>query len=277
MAARMHDNRSPLPEFGAPPVVETVLGVEFAPLGPWGIPHFGLFWHGIRGEFDRFEVQPHLSSQIEQFGDERGQPPPMFIDLLPPQVRCWFISRDDKTLIQVQNSRFMLNWRKGDGQTAYPRYEQTVRPRFVSAWQSFSTFVKDHELGDIAVAQCEVTYVNHLEIGVGWKDATDIGEVFPMWAGKTLGEFLPPPERVHFGANYLLPGSLGRLRVTMQPAFRSSDGSEILQLTLTARGRPQSSSQSDVINWLDLGREWVVRGFADITSPKMHSIWNRAR
>lgn len=274
----MQDNRRPFPEFDAPPVVETVLGVEFAPLGSWGVPHFGLFWHGIQGEYDHFEVQPPLSSQIEQFGEERAQPEQPFFDLLPTQARCWFISLDDRTLIQVQNGRFLLNWRKGEGQTPYPRYEQTVRPRFVAAWQSFTRFVEDQKLGEIAVAQCEVTYVNHLPIGAGWKDASDISEVFPVWAGRTLGEFLPQPERVHFGANYLLPGRRGRLRVTMQPAFRSSDHSEILQLTLTARGRPQSSSEADILAWLDLGREWVVRGFADITSTKMHEeIWRRTR
>ena len=42
-----------LPSFDAPPVNETVLGVEFTPLAKWSIPHFGLFWSRIRDEYPR--------------------------------------------------------------------------------------------------------------------------------------------------------------------------------------------------------------------------------
>jgi hypothetical protein len=59
----MVDTGRPLPDFGAPPVVETALGVEFAPLRKWSVPHFGVFWNEIKSDYPRFEVQPALASQ----------------------------------------------------------------------------------------------------------------------------------------------------------------------------------------------------------------------
>jgi hypothetical protein len=62
----------------------------------------------------------------------------------------------------------------------------------------------------------------------------------------------------------------------LKPAIRNEDGVEILQLTLTARGKPDGSDLESVLNWLDVGRQWVVRGFTDFTSEQMHTLWERS-
>ncbi len=272
----MASPKETLPEFDSPPVIETALGVEFVPLSAWGIPHFGLFWGEIREEFDRFEIQPPLATQIERFGAESWQQPKATVEFLQsPEVRCWFVHRDNEALLQIQNNRFNYNWRKNAGAAGYPRYEKNIRPAFDREWSRFTRFIESQQLGVIDVIQCEVTYVNHLELGVGWRTAADLHDVFPCWSGAFPGGFLPSPERVHFGVNFLMPDDLGRLRVTLQPAVRGSDGVEVLQLTLTARGRPAGTEASAVLNWLDLGRSWVVRGFHDLTSPKMHYLWKK--
>jgi hypothetical protein len=48
-----------------------------------------------------------------------------------------------------------------------------------------------------------------------------------------------------------------------------------VQLRLTARGLPDGQDLDGVLAWMDLGREWIVRGFADITSPSAHALWER--
>jgi hypothetical protein len=63
----------------------------------------------------------------------------------------------------------------------------------------------------------------------------------------------------------------------MLHAFRFSDAKETLQLTVSARGKPASGSTSDILEWLDLGREWVVRGFTDFTSETVHELWRRKK
>jgi len=176
----------------------------------------------------------------------------------------------------VQGNRFTHNWRKTGPTDAYPNYDESVRPAFERTWQRFLDFVNENQLGEVNVVQCEVSYINHLEVGQGLTSVSELHEVFPCWSGKANGTFLPAPENVGFDVTYPMPSHEGRLHVSMQPAIRHQDGQEILQLTLTARGKPKGSDPDSVLAWLDKGREWVVRGFTDFTSTKMHRLWQRS-
>jgi len=266
-----------LPDFESPPVIETVLGVEFSPLARFSIPHFGMFWQTIRADYPNFSVQPPLDPQIEGAGD--GKPPKgpgVLIRILGhPPVRCWFINAKNTELVQLQSDRFLFNWRKIVGTEAYPHYDDHTRPVFCREWERFCSFLRDNELGQPQVRQCEITYVNHLEKGQGWQSLADMASIFPCWSGRMTGSFLPVPEAVEIGSGYQLPGGSGRLRITIQPAIRHTDQKEVLQLTLAVRGKPASGNTQDILKWLDLGREWIVRGFTDFTSEAMHKLWRR--
>ena len=265
-----------LPKFRLPPVTETVLGVEFAPLVGWRVPHFGLFWNRIRDRFPKYEIKPPLDTQIEQFNGPARPVSPAIQVLLEPEVRCWFIDASDRALIQVQNNRFTYNWRKTGPDDAYPHYDETIRPAFERIWNEYQAFVAAEQIGELNIVQCEVTYVNHLEIGKGWRSPAEISNIFPFLSNSIGRGFLPMPERLGFNITFRLPDKQGRLRISMSPAVRHTDGSEVLQLNLTARGKPVSSDTASVLGWLDTGREWVVRGFADVTSDAMHAIWEKA-
>jgi len=266
---------SPLPDYDAPPVIETVLGVQFTPLEKWDIPHFGMYWHDIRGDFPSFQVQPPLESEVERFDRPIGRRSLSLQLVSRPEVRCWFIDGTERTLVQIQRNRLTYNWRKRAGEDAYPHYERATRPAFERELTRFSGFLEQHNLGCIDIIQCEVTYVNHIDIGDTWKSAADLPQLFPSWSGICSGSFLPPPDDVALNVTYRMPEKKGRLRVSVQPAIRTTDGVETLQLTLTARGKPESGDLPSALRWLDLGREWVVRGFTDFTSKKMHAIWKR--
>jgi uncharacterized protein (TIGR04255 family) len=265
-----------LPDYDAPPVIETVLAVEFAALERWEIPHFGLFWHNIQSYYPRYEVNAPLISEIERPRLEFRPPQVPRVEVLSkPQVRCWFLNEANTELIQIQDDRFVHNWRKVVGTEPYPHYEDHIRPTFERDWQEFCDFLASEKLGAPDVRQCDVTYVNHIDRGKGWETMADLPKLFPCWAGASSGNFLPPPESALFNVSYLMPEDRGRLRIALLHAFRSSDATETLQLTLTARGKPESSASSDILEWLDLGREWVVRGFTDFTSERMHQVWRR--
>src|SRR5438874_10786963 len=106
-----------LPDFENPPVIETVLGVQFAPLSRFTVPYFGLYWQKIKHEYDHFEVYPPLASLIEEFGTAvPSRPPPrqpqVSIELTnEPGIRCWFLDKSENNLIQVQQDRFVHNWK----------------------------------------------------------------------------------------------------------------------------------------------------------------------
>jgi len=267
--------KGPLPDFTDPPVIETVLGVQFAPLESFSIPHFGLYWAKIRTSYPKCEIQPPLDPVFEEFGIQSRKDLSIGIEIASaPSLRCWYINETSTQLIQVQRDRFIQNWRKVKGDEVYPRYE-TLRPSFEREWQRFCEFLEHERLGIPKVNQCEVTYVNHIEPGREWHSYGEIDKVIAYWSGSSLGDFLPEPEMVSLNVTYLMPDKGGRLRVIAQPAIRPRDAKEVLQLNLTARGRPKSSSLDDILDWFDLGREWIVRGFTDFTSREMHRVWGR--
>ena len=182
-------NELHLPRYKVPPVIETVIGIEFTGLEKWEVPHFGVFWSRIKDEFPNCQAKPPLRSEIEQFDKPQPPPVPQFQVVSGPEIRCWFIDADNRTLIQVQRDRFVFNWRKRGVTDAYPHYDESIRPAFQRVWQQFLEFVDQQQLGQVNVVQCEVTYVNHLDNGKGWNSASDLHEVFPCWSGRTNGEF----------------------------------------------------------------------------------------
>jgi uncharacterized protein (TIGR04255 family) len=192
-----------------------------------------------------------------------------------PEARLWFIGRDKSSLIQVQHDRFLFNWRKENAKDSYPRYEDFVRPAFEKEFVRFVRFLEQQKLAAPDIVQCEVSYVNHIPKGEGWNVADDWKKVFTRFADAPRRDFLPAPESLRLSANFIIPERRGRLRISANPAIRQNDQAEVIALNLTARGRPESASTASVLAWLDMGREWVVRGFADFTSDEMHAIWER--
>jgi uncharacterized protein (TIGR04255 family) len=269
------DGVTRLPEFADPPVNETVLSIQFAPIANFWIPHYGLYWATIRREFPRFEVHPALPSVTEQFGEPVMRQASLGIQLIKePDVRCWFLDQGGGRLIQVQRDRFIHNWRQISGKENYPRYP-SVRQTLETEWSRFCDFLRTEGLDSPQVNQCEVTYVNHIEYGRGWNGYGELNKAISLWSGAGSSNFLPSPERANMEVHYRLPSDLGRLHVSVEPVIRARDSKEVLQLTLTARGAPKSSSVTGILDWMDLGRAWVVKGFTDFTTASMHAIWGR--
>ena len=265
----------PIPRFDRPPVYETVLGLQFNPLKGFSIPHYGLYWGVIRGDYPTYEVHPPLSPAVERFGSELRKNAKAGIEIVPvPDIRTWFLNSDGTILLQVQKDRFLQNWRKAQEGDVYPHYDQ-LKPKYLQEWRTFCRFLEDLGIERPDVNQCEVTYVNHIDVDLGPRRYGELQTVVSCWSGKSSGNFLSDPESVSFNSRYLLPEGKGRLHVTLQPAIRRSDAKEILRLNLTVRGRPKSSEANDIAEWLDLGHEWVVRSFADVTTEEMHKIWGR--
>ncbi len=261
-------------DFERPPVTETILGVQFAPLEGFTLPYVGLLWSAFRSRYPNQEVKPPLTPVVEDFGPPR--PASIGIQLSQePDARFWFIDETTTQLIQVQRDRFIRNWRKAPPpHDAYPRYDE-LRPRFEEDWQTFLSFLRREQLGTPAVNQCEVTYINHIELGRGWESMGQAHKVLRFLQHPSGQEFLPAPEALVANVRYLMPERRGRLHIASQPAVRRDDGKQVMQVTLTARGKPASSELRDIVQWFDLGHEWIVRGFVDVTTPAMHELWGR--
>ena len=267
-----------LPDFDNPPVIETVLSIQFEPLRNFSVPHFGIYWEQIRKKYDRFQVVPPLAAEIEDFGSERQiRPFPttnITLQVQPSDTRCWFLDEPGNHLVQLQRDRFIHNWRKVTGDEDYPHYE-SIRPAFENEWVQFCDFLGKEKLGEPNVMQCEVTYVNHIELDGPIKSFSDMHKVANDLSAIAPRKFLPKAEQIRFTSSYEMTDKRGRLYISMQPIIRSRDAKEVIQLNLTTRGKPISSDVRHIMEWLDLGREWIVQGFTDFTSEEMHAYWRR--
>ena len=259
-----------LPDFERPPVVEVGLGAQFEPLGDLTNRHIAEVWNEFREEFPEWVEQPIISPVFERFGLPR--PLNQFsIDLRPAHApnRALLLDASKTELIQLQSDRFHRNWRKVEVDGVYPRYER-LRDRFQEDYRRVEQVLQKR----LVPNQWEVLYLNHIPIGEG--DFETQSEVLRQMGAQNSNNFLPQPESTQLAMHYVIEVDdrpVGRLHVTAVDGFR--DQQRVLVLTLTARGVPASQDLEGVLRFLDLGREWIVRGFTSVTTPKAHSVWGR--
>ena len=273
----MNAESRPLPEFRSPPITEVALAVQFESLELTPV-HLGMYALRMRdlGYVD-VEQHPPLQPVFEQFGRPRPAPR-VVIDLGSRAARHWFVTADGNRLVQLQPDRLIHNWRKRVAEDQYPRYE-SIRATFRQRLEEFAAFTRDENIGEIAPNQCEVTYVNHVRLGATGT-SSGLADVIGIAGNSQADGFLPSPDNTKAVARYVIARGgdpIGRLHVSAQTAFDTDRQEPIVAIHLTARGAPLSQDAEGVIGFLDLGREWIVRGFADVTTPVMHKVWERTQ
>lgn len=261
---------SNLPEFDRPPVVETVLAAQFEPIKGMRTVHFGLFWERIRERFPTTEDKPALEAAFERFEEAPKRTPRLRFEAREDATpeRMWFVNKPGTEMIQLQVDRFIKNWRKTSVDAEYPRYEKTIKPGFLRDLSVFQEFLLGEGLGPIRMNQCEVTYVNHIVAGEGFTDLGDASKVFSFLGGLPHGV-----EDGIFALRFpiVVEGKpVGRLKVDIQPAIREADHKPMYVMQLTARGFVGSG-----LEFFDLGRAAIVKGFDELTTASMHSVWGK--
>jgi uncharacterized protein (TIGR04255 family) len=265
--------------FGRPPVSEVVLGVQFSePVVDLDV--LATFVLRTRGELPGREQHDPLATVEETFA---ATPAPRRIQLrvVPGFVlpRAWFISADDSQLVQLQADRFVFNWRRMRPHDRYPRYAK-LRPVFERHLATLRSCLVEAGRPPGAVNLAEVTYINELS----WPDAPNdqhppLSRALQV-VGDVSGEgFLPQAEDTTFHTRFRIPDPqtdetpAGRLYVSAEPALRSADLVPIYLLKMTAHIVMPMPDDSAMIRALDLGREWAVRAFDQVTTPEFKAVW----
>ena len=273
----MHDRteKVPTPDYERPPVVETILGVQFDRLTNFKNAHLGGFWKTLdNAEWPVVLDASLLPTQFERFTDSAkwansGQ----FMLTQDPSCRLQIKSNSGDRMIQIQNGRLHFNWLKQTG-GVYPRYE-SVRENFVGTYKRFTDFVNREEVGDFRPNQWEVTYLNHIAKGTVWNTSNDWGFFRPVSAVPTV-EGLVQGESFSGGWKFVIPEQRGRLHIQWQHA-RTSDPEEqeMIVLTFTARGPLEDANGNiqAVLDGLDVGRETIVRSFKEFMTSTANEHW----
>lgn len=274
---------SMLPSFKKPPVVETVLGVQFDPIRGFTNAHLGAFWkflstappsHRPQGEWTNVSDAPSLPFVFEEFGEAEawsalGAKLSISQD---PSSRVRIQNPAGDRMIQLQNGRLHYNWKR-TGDEAYIRYT-AIRPQFDHLVDSVAKFLSAEQLEPMKVNQWEVTYVNHMDKGTVWSTPADWSRVFPKLLGG--GERLSAATLENLSGQWRLaiPDKRGRLHMEIRHAKHlEQPNTELLVFKLTARGK--AKDRDELSNGLDVGREVIVKTFAEVTSIDAHKYWER--
>ena len=269
-----------LPDFENPPLTEVAVSIQFDPLSDIQAPHVGLLWAKFRARFPKTEQHPPLSPIIEKFEPPSQPKTQLEISNVPPMPRCWFLNESGSELIQIQLDRFAHNWRKIERDDSYPRYKH-IRTQFAEELEEFCNFLESENLGEFRPNQCEVAYINHIEANDIWETHSQLGKILEVWKPGCNDDFLSEPENIRVATQHVFTNPdgapIGRLHISVQPAFSASNNAPIFVISLTARGAPEEQSLQGILNFMDKGREMIVRGFTSITTSEMHKFWGRRK
>lgn len=274
----MSETAEGLPHFRKPPVVETVLGVHFRPLEKLTSAHQGILWERcFRARFPKLEERPPVEETRERFGDERLHPAASMrwqVTDRPAVPRLWAASESGEHVVQIQRSAFFGNWLKPSQEAPYRHYPER-RGVFSEQLAQVDQFVHDEGLGRVEPTSCVVTYVNHVDYGGLDEIGPALARILTCWVNQSSDGWLPDPDRIVLSFAFPMPQEVGRLNVELKPIVRRKDKRQMLRLELTARSAVQKRELAEAMDWIDLGHEWVVRGFVSLTRGEMHDLWER--
>jgi uncharacterized protein (TIGR04255 family) len=186
-------------------------------------------------------------------------------------------------LVQLQPHRLTLNWRRPDADAPYPRYE-LLRRRFRQHLKRLTDALDEAgQLHPINLSQ--VTYVNPIEYpGAGTIGLAhpDLAKIINRLRPRPRDAFLPETEDAQIQTRWRIPAEAvgrrtgppaGRLHLSVAPGLKPPGETPIYIANLTAHVMPRGGSVDRAMDALDVGHEWVVLGFKDLTTSEMHTHW----
>lgn len=262
------------PKFTNPPVVEFVLGVQFAALSKLSAGHFGLLWQKLG--IDDWVTPgdgPSIPDQFEQFNRPRWSMPPIKgwrLQTSTPVERFTLANRDNNRLLQFQATRFLLNWKKSE--RLKPSYPELVG-EFFEIFAKVQEFVREHQLGEMALNQWELTYVDAFPQDDYWTTPADWAKFLPGLFGNLFQMSDIDLSLEHRAAewSFEIAPKRARLHIQAQPGKWSEDPRDSLIVTWTARG--PATNIEVVRQGLELGHEKAVEAFLRVTDKDIQKRW----
>ena len=260
-------------KFTNPPVVEFILGVQFAPLTKLASGHFGLLWQKLGSEWMFPGDGPLIQEQFEVFDRARLSTPTSLgwrLEAAPSIGRFTLSNQNRDKLLQFQNTRLHLNWRKSDQQK--PSYDELVE-QFENTYHLVDEFTKENEIGSLLPNQWEVTYVDAFPRPDDWDTAADWSKILPGLFGQLFGAKELGLRLEHRAAewSFEIEPKRARLHISARAGRWGDDPRDLLLVTWTARG--VASTVEEVRAGLELGHEKIVAAFYSATNPEIYCKW----
>lgn len=262
-----------LPEYGAPPLNEVVLGIQFRTPDSYSQIMAGDIWKLYREKFPLVNEHQKLPPSFETFGPASVASTKFELIDSAQHDRFWFMTHDGTELLQFQDDRFLQNWRRHTPvETIYPRFD-TMVDEFRSYATQLEGFFRTIGGPALEITQVELSYINHFS-------------PLPDQGFGALQDYIrlvqePPLPSEDMAIRYRRTISThgqptGRLYVSSEPIVTIRQEYQF-SLNLVVRGAPQSTSLDGAIDYLRTGREVIVKEFSDITTAKAQNLWKRLK
>ena len=263
----------PTPTFINPPIVEFVLGAQFSPLGKLTSAHYGRFWDQMGSDWISPRDNPLIEDQFERF-DDVAAPKRWRLRVEPAPLvnRLTLINRKGDRLLQLQPSRFHVNWRKTI--ELKPSYKDLIE-EFEAAFGKFVAFCNQEGLGTIDVNQWELTYVDFFPMGKYWDSPEDWNRFLPGLFRDQPSAIVKPLrlERRDVQWTMEIEPKLGRLHLSAGIGRWKDDPNDGLVLNMTARGPLVPGKTPTLRAGLDLGHDISVRQFLSMVEENTKLTW----
>lgn len=261
-----------LPDFGSPPLDEVVIGVQYAPIPGYSSVFAKDVWGLFKNDYPNIQEQPPLEPSFETFGGSALQSG-MKLHFGPPPTRgrLWFVSVEQNHLVQFQEDRFLLNWRKRPKDEAYPHFE-SIAGLFEGYLTKLNGLLEDSFTSSLNINQAEVSYINIIPV----EDYSALGEWFSFI---DLRDF--NPEGINLSFSEIINDNHGkpfaRLFYELQAVVTKDGRVKAFKLALTFRGKPAGNEISEAMDFAYLGRENIVTRFKELTTNMAHDSWEIRR
>lgn len=261
--------KNDLPSFRYPPVIEVVVGVQFAePLEVRTLDVADVWTALGKNDYADYHelraLDPILPPNVVHFE----------ISDKPDFPRYLFKKADGSGLVQFQKDRFLYNWTRPDGSSpdCYKRYDNIIK-EFVDHYKKVIKVLKAGNRTLPQPALMELTYVNLIEYND--IDMSKMSNIFKDIEWKNGSRFLPPPARVNMVYWFPIEQIKAMLSANIGLVQLVKDGKNMLKLELSVKGPIQDHTDTAMMDWCAIAHEWIVRGFADLTTPEMHAKWEK--
>lgn len=264
------DNKTNLPKYKKPPLVEVAFSVQFKEISKLKTPHIGILWEMLgKNNFPEIDDKPPLG--------KINTPPSIFLDTNGSfSTRVWFSNSEQSCLLQIQNDRFCYNWRKKieeeslDNSLDYPHYEKNL-DSFFSYFSIFQEFIEKNNLGSIEPNMAELTYVNQ----VLYNNISEVNGVFKDFNWPKTERFLSEPEGFNHFVAFNIKDNLSKARVVINSTQRPYDGKSVFGIQLSTSGQLQAIDHNEIKNWYNTSHNWIVNAFTDLVTEEAQKKWER--
>jgi uncharacterized protein (TIGR04255 family) len=184
----------------------------------------------------------------------------------PTPHRFWLLSENESLLIQIQNDRLLLNWRKVKDDDPYPRYGQ-LRQGFSDLWSDFVGYVTSADYGVFQPSLAEVTFFPRMPVSSASEVPGTIAALNPAWS---LDGHLVTSLQIERAILDNAGEQSGKQNIAL--GYRPEFG--LIQLEITSFYRiATESTDSAILDALDQAHDAGVLTFDQITTDGAHTAW----